>query len=72
MPSKTIKQSSTQARRTDARRAFLSYRPLNTPPLAAGMKAGLFPLPGEGKLKKGWASCMLVRSEHEPTRPQRA
>jgi hypothetical protein len=54
------------------RALHLSYRPLNTPPLAAGMKAGLFPLPGEGKLKKGWASCMLVRSAHEPTRPQRA
>jgi hypothetical protein len=33
---------------------FYRIRPLNTPPLAAGMKAGMFPLPWEGKLKKGW------------------
>lgn len=45
------------------------HRPLNTPPLAAGMKAGLFPLPWEGKLKKGWVSGWLVRSVYEPTSP---
>ena len=35
---------------------FFYSSPLNTPPLAAGMKADMFPLLGEGKLKKGWES----------------
>jgi hypothetical protein len=32
-------------------------RLLNTPPLAAGTKAGKFPLSEEGNLRKGWGAA---------------
>jgi hypothetical protein len=44
----------------DGRPLVYESRPLNAPPLAAGMKAGMFPLPGEGKLKKGWGASVML------------